>query len=677
MKRRNRKTASFQERSEAPRNKSSSATPVLTGAIPRIAALLLPLVGLAWTGESNAETRSLLEARHDRVVLQQWDLSCGAAALATILKYQYDEPVTEREIALQIMQRKEYLANPSIVRARQGYSLLDLQRVVEGRNYKGIGLGNLSLNDLVERAPMIVPMKFAGYNHFVVFRGLYRGQVVLADPAWGNRTMAIGAFERAWLEHPNMGRTGFHVAPRDDSKPANRLAPTAKDLLLAYVYPEEEGDDDAVRGPQQSGAVLLADAVLDVPVAGLVEPTPDQPPAAQPPEVVRPEQDITTVANAGNSTGHVGHSIGSTLMTGINAGASSSTLVQSSADPGVDISNGQQAVAAAATQTVSTSSQEAVAEAAQTASTSSKDTVSSAKDAVTQVASTTTQAATGSGKDTSGTDATSSVTDTVAAATTTSKELANSTTANTATVTAAAPAKEVTSKGQDAVAAATQTASTSNGTSSKDSRPNSASSKDTASSAKDAVTQVAATTNTATNTQTASVSRKERSGGDATSSVNDNAGAASSKESPNTATTATAAKSAKEATSNGREAVDATAQTASTSNSAGSKDSTSNSTSSKGTSSKGTSGKDTASSAKDAVTQAATTQTATNTQAATGSRQEAPGTDATSSVNDTAGAASTESTDNKASTATATSGHSISGATLRNATAPVQPPLGR
>jgi len=32
--------------------------------------------------------KSLLEMRRERVVVQEWDLSCGAAALATILHYQ-------------------------------------------------------------------------------------------------------------------------------------------------------------------------------------------------------------------------------------------------------------------------------------------------------------------------------------------------------------------------------------------------------------------------------------------------------------------------------------------------------------------------------------------------------------------------------------------------------------
>src|SRR3712207_6814212 len=34
------------------------------------------------------QVRSLLGLRHDKVVRQRWELSCGAAALATILAYQ-------------------------------------------------------------------------------------------------------------------------------------------------------------------------------------------------------------------------------------------------------------------------------------------------------------------------------------------------------------------------------------------------------------------------------------------------------------------------------------------------------------------------------------------------------------------------------------------------------------
>jgi predicted double-glycine peptidase len=38
--------------------------------------------------------RSLMQLRNDRVVRQQWDLSCGAAVVATLLTYQLGAPVS-------------------------------------------------------------------------------------------------------------------------------------------------------------------------------------------------------------------------------------------------------------------------------------------------------------------------------------------------------------------------------------------------------------------------------------------------------------------------------------------------------------------------------------------------------------------------------------------------------
>ena len=67
--------------------------------------------------------RSMLELRHENLIVQKWDISCGAAALATLLKYQHGEDVTERQVALALMSRPEYLQLPEIVRLRQGFSL--------------------------------------------------------------------------------------------------------------------------------------------------------------------------------------------------------------------------------------------------------------------------------------------------------------------------------------------------------------------------------------------------------------------------------------------------------------------------------------------------------------------------------------------------------------------------
>jgi hypothetical protein len=198
-----------------------------------IAAILLiismPLESVLAAGQG--AVRSLLEMRHDRVVVQQWDLSCGAAALATILNYQHDDPISEREIARGLIHREEYVENPTLVRFRHGFSLLDLKRYVDRRGYEGMGYGQLTLDDLIERAPIMVPVRFNGYNHFVVFRGMRGNRVLLADPAFGNRTMLAEQFVAAWLEYADFGRVGFVVARTDGVTGPNKLAPRALDFV--------------------------------------------------------------------------------------------------------------------------------------------------------------------------------------------------------------------------------------------------------------------------------------------------------------------------------------------------------------------------------------------------------------------------------------------------------------
>lgn len=179
-----------------------------------IALILGAAAGAPLLAAERGPVKSLLEMRQDRVVVQKWDLSCGAAALATILNYQHSDLVAEREIARALMQRREYLADPSRVRTQQGFSLLDLKRYVDKRGYEGIGYGGLTLQDLIEQAPILVPLSLHGYNHFVVFRGKRGDRILIADPAWGNRTLRIERFEEAWIDAPEIGKVGFVVVRR-------------------------------------------------------------------------------------------------------------------------------------------------------------------------------------------------------------------------------------------------------------------------------------------------------------------------------------------------------------------------------------------------------------------------------------------------------------------------------
>jgi uncharacterized protein len=148
----------------------------------------------AQVGAAPAGVRSLAEIRHAGVVMQEWDLSCGAAAIATLLTHDLGHPVSERTAAEAMLGRTD----PLKVRVQGGFSLLDLQKFAEARGYEANGYGNLSIGDLLSMAPAIVPVTFHGFDHFVVVRGARGGKLVLADPAFGRRSVGMREFERAW-----------------------------------------------------------------------------------------------------------------------------------------------------------------------------------------------------------------------------------------------------------------------------------------------------------------------------------------------------------------------------------------------------------------------------------------------------------------------------------------------
>ena len=166
--------------------------------------------------------RSLLEMRHEKVIVQQWDISCGAAALATILTYQHGQYVPEKTIAEAMLRR----TGPLRVKYRGGFSLLDLKRFSESQGYTADGYTNLSLSDLVEFGPSIVPVNLEGYNHFVVFRGLVGNDVLIADPAFGNRTVTVERFQEGWL-----GPLAFVVRRADGTVPPDRLLAQPSDVV--------------------------------------------------------------------------------------------------------------------------------------------------------------------------------------------------------------------------------------------------------------------------------------------------------------------------------------------------------------------------------------------------------------------------------------------------------------
>jgi predicted double-glycine peptidase len=169
-------------------------------AIMRACACLAPTLFCLIPNSAFAQqgpVRSLQEIRHEGVVIQRWDTSCGAAALATVLTYSLQDPVSERDVARGMLRMTE----PLKVKYRNGFSLLDMKHYVESRGLKGIGYRGMKLAQIVKQGSVIVPVLQYGNPHFIVVRGLNsEGGLDIADPGFGNRTMSVQDFNDVWTD---------------------------------------------------------------------------------------------------------------------------------------------------------------------------------------------------------------------------------------------------------------------------------------------------------------------------------------------------------------------------------------------------------------------------------------------------------------------------------------------
>ena len=150
-------------------------------------------VRVPYSGSYAIQLTSLKEARFRSTVPQQYDFSCGSAATATLLTYQYGHPVTEAEVFRQMY------ANGDQARIRkQGFSLLDMRRYLQSQGFQADGF-ELPLDKLFEEGlPAIVLLNDRGYRHFVVVKGIRNGRVLVGDPARGTRAIVRRDFERLW-----------------------------------------------------------------------------------------------------------------------------------------------------------------------------------------------------------------------------------------------------------------------------------------------------------------------------------------------------------------------------------------------------------------------------------------------------------------------------------------------
>jgi predicted double-glycine peptidase len=148
------------------------------------------------------------------VVRQQYDYSCGSAALATLLRHHYGRTANEADIF-----RAMYATGDQAKIQKVGFSLLDMKVYLNSVGLKADGY-RYALRDLEQlKAPVIVLIKIADYRHFVVIKGVRRGQVLVGDPARGLKVYPEAEFAKLWngvvfVVHP--GRTTFAYNRADE-----------------------------------------------------------------------------------------------------------------------------------------------------------------------------------------------------------------------------------------------------------------------------------------------------------------------------------------------------------------------------------------------------------------------------------------------------------------------------
>ncbi len=170
----------------------------------------------------NVPASSLKEIRFRSTLRQQYDFSCGSAALATLLTHHYGQAVSEAQVF-----EAMYLRGDQDKIRKEGFSMLDMQRFLASRGLRADGF-QLPLQKLVDAGlPAIVLVSDKGYSHFVVVKGVADGRVLLGDPASGARALTRTAFEAIWTSKLLFVVHGYRDAPSFNIPADWRAAPAA------------------------------------------------------------------------------------------------------------------------------------------------------------------------------------------------------------------------------------------------------------------------------------------------------------------------------------------------------------------------------------------------------------------------------------------------------------------
>jgi predicted double-glycine peptidase len=150
--------------------------------------------------------------RDYQIEKQQKDYSCGAASLASLLKYHYGLDVNESTVLNLIPDLNNDLAA----------SFTELSIAIQHFGFRSVGVQTDFVQLSKLKVPAIVHMEHQGQGHFSVIRGIDQNanRVWLSDPSWGNIVLTRHRFESMWVSNDSKGKL-LLVLPDQDHRPEN------------------------------------------------------------------------------------------------------------------------------------------------------------------------------------------------------------------------------------------------------------------------------------------------------------------------------------------------------------------------------------------------------------------------------------------------------------------------
>lgn len=135
------------------------------------------------------EISSYNELKNFNVIRQTKTNSCGAAALATMLKYKFHLSEINEDVILSKMKNKNEEA-----------SFFELAKISKTFNINAIGI-SLTLKELLNiKQPVIAYVNNNLNNdHFVIINGIINKELLISDPAVGNYSLRASDFEKIWI----------------------------------------------------------------------------------------------------------------------------------------------------------------------------------------------------------------------------------------------------------------------------------------------------------------------------------------------------------------------------------------------------------------------------------------------------------------------------------------------